>query len=110
MTVMTLESNRWLFMNTQGVAGHLKHPLFSHGGLLLFVGQPNLMRSPPLMFGVLSSLAAAGERPDALPQAAECTDRPGLSQTQTGQKTVTPFNELFLVSSQFRKLFTVQVI
>lgn len=41
------------------------------------------------MFGVLSSLTAAGEGPDALPQAAECTDRPGLSQTQTGQQIIT---------------------
>lgn len=67
----------------------LETPALQSWGLLLFVGHPTLTRSPLLMFGVLSSLAAAGERPDALPQAAECTDRPGLSQTQTGQRTVT---------------------
>ena len=74
----------------------------------MFVGHPNLTCSLPLMFAVLSSLAAAGERPDALPQAAECTDRPGLSQTQTGQNTVT-FLMNFCVLSQFRKLFTLHI-
>lgn len=36
------------------------------------------------MIDVLLSLAATGEGTDALPQAAECADRPGLPQTQTG--------------------------
>ena len=37
-----------------------------------------------LKAGVFSS-AAKGERTHALPQAAECPDRPGLPQTQTGR-------------------------
>lgn len=50
----------------------------------LAVGSTVLVCSLLLMFGVVLSLVAAGERSHALPQAAECTDRPGLSQTQTG--------------------------
>lgn len=64
------------------------HLSLSHGALL-FVGHSNLVCSLLLMFRVLSSLTAEGKRPDALPQAAERSDRPGLSQTQTGQETKT---------------------
>lgn len=40
---------------------------------------------PQLMIGLLLSFTAPGEGPNALPQAAECPDCPGLPQTQTGQ-------------------------
>lgn len=46
------------------------------------------------MIDVLLSLAATGEGTDALPQAAECADRPGLPQTQTGPVFV-PYLKLF---------------
>lgn len=58
----------------------LKHLFLSHGALLF----ADLKCSLLFMFGLIWSLTASGERPYALPQAAECPDRPGLSQTQTG--------------------------
>lgn len=48
------------------------------------------------MVDVLLSLAATGEGTDALPQAAERADRPGLPQTQTGP-VFDPYLKLFAI-------------
>lgn len=89
MSVMVWAHRDGSLFEAQREGWTLKRLILSHGALLSVCPSFKPCASPPnphLMFDVfLLFLPAAGERTDALSQAAECTDRPGLPQTQTGR-------------------------